>query len=76
MNELMVVYSGGQWLYFKTQRTIIGEAYREYTEMMSRLGVNIDNMHPERAILRDADGSDIGAMQFALVFTEEEKHNG
>lgn len=60
MNELMIVYNGGQWLYYKTSQQTARSALNEFEALCGRTGINTDNMRVQSAVLRDPLQNDIG----------------
>ena len=63
MNELMIAV-GNSYIYFKTNKTAVYDAMVEFENNMMSIGVNIDNMFWDTAVLRDVNGSDIGYMKW------------
>ena len=59
MNELMIVYNGGQWLYYKTSQTTVKGALNEFEALCEKTGINTDNMRVQSAVLRDPLQNDI-----------------
>ena len=65
MNELMIVLkSGGGWLYFKTKETSADRAFTKWLETCEESGMNIDNLSFSFAELRDNDGEAIDSKRF------------
>ena len=62
MNELMICV-GNSWMYFETTKTKVYDALIDFEEHMSLVGINPDNMLWDEAILRDADGNNIGYLK-------------
>ena len=61
MNELMIMFEGGQWLYFKTRENDAETAYT--LDFLYRTlavhGINYDNMKFVKAVLRNEEGETI-----------------
>lgn len=65
MNELMIVLkSGGGWLYFKTNQIIADKAFTEFTESCDNTGINIDNISVSFIELRNSNGLAIDSKTF------------
>ena len=64
MNELMILFDGSQWIYFKTPAAAVDKAYQCFEETCSSADINIDNMLVRSAILRDSHGSVIDTLSF------------
>ncbi len=65
MNELMIVLkSGGGWLYFKTNQIAADKAFTEFEESCENIGINIDNLEFNYAELRDPNGLAIDTKTF------------
>lgn len=64
MNELMVVYEGGQWTYFRTEQEVADEALTEYEETLDNAGINSDNMNICEVVLRNKQGENIDSISF------------
>lgn len=63
MNELMIVYKNN-WIYFKTQESNAKSAYNDFETKCADAGINIDNMKPQKAILRNSVQEDIDEIIF------------
>ena len=61
MNELMVDYGNGNWLYYQTAADNIKDAYTNMLSNLEAIGINFDNMHFCEMLLRDGD-DDIDAL--------------
>ena len=64
LNDLMVVYgnipgTNTSWAYFITSKETAMEAYDDYLKAAESAGINMDNMHPRRIVLRNEDKEDI-----------------
>lgn len=59
MNELMVCFGDGGYIYYNTDATEIDKATREWARIMDRAGMNIDNLVPTYACLRDNHDNNI-----------------
>jgi len=44
-NELYLEYEGGSYQYFDTNNSEWDSALREFENIMTRVGLNMDNMH-------------------------------
>lgn len=65
MNELMIVLkSGGGWLYFKTNQIIADKAFTEFTESCDNAGINVDNISVNFIELRNSNGLAIDSKTF------------
>lgn len=56
MNELCLGFGGCGHIYFSTKRGAVDVALMELRGRLDSIGVNIDNMSPKTAILRDSNG--------------------
>ena len=52
-NELMVLFSGGNYIYRKTHKHTVKTALTEFFQVCSDHDMNFDNMKLEGAVLRD-----------------------
>lgn len=66
MNELMIVFKGGNYLYYKTHISNLKHALEDFRIRCEVNNINIDNMNIEKAVLRDANGKKISP-QYKLV---------
>ena len=62
MNELMVETEGGQWFYFKTNEEKALPAFNKFCSAMVSAGINDDNIHYHKAVLRNKDMNDIDTL--------------
>ena len=60
MNELMVVFGNAGYVYFETEKEIASSAYYDFIRHMRMSGINVDNLHPTKVVLRDINMDDIG----------------
>ena len=60
-NELYIPIKGGNWLYFKTNKTTANEAFVEYDNLIKRLEINDDNVEYEydKIELRNAETQEV-----------------
>ena len=64
-NELMINFFGHSgYIYFLTDAMMAKDAFREYENACAMAGINIDNMRPSSAWLRDENGVDIDRIVF------------
>lgn len=59
MNELMISFVGGNYLYYKTLWGNAVDAIKDFYSDCNSLSINIDNMRIVGAVLRDEEGNDI-----------------
>ena len=65
VNELMIsIKDSDSYLYFKTSKTTVKEAVKEFDLLMYRLGVNTDNLQIDVAVLRNKDDETIDKFTF------------
>ena len=57
MYELMVCFGNGGYMYYNTDQILIDKATREWGHVIDHAGMNIDNMNPTSACLRDNNGN-------------------
>ena len=76
MNELMVVYDGGQYLYWPTIETTPQNAIRAFGKLLSDNGINMDNMMVFRYELRDENGNDIPEISRPCEYCGEQVNAG
>lgn len=56
-NKLYIGFTGGNWLYFSTNHDDLTEAYKEYQELLERIGINDNDMTEIKLeIVRNYDG--------------------
>lgn len=55
VNELMICFGDGGYIYYNTYESEINKATKEWARLMDRIGINIDNLMPTSACLRDPD---------------------
>lgn len=55
MNELMIVFEGGNYIYYKTNKTTAWGAYKEFECTCESAQINIDNMNVVKAELMNED---------------------
>lgn len=59
MNELKVTIGCEDWIYWKTEKTNVWEAWGELQERMKGIGIDVNYFHPDELVLRNANGEDI-----------------
>ena len=64
MNELMINYENGNYIYYKTNMTTAWDAYHEFQRKCSQVGINVDDMIPTEARLMNEELEDIGVWKF------------
>ncbi len=64
MYELMIAVSGGNWMYFRTDRNRVDKAWNEFLETMDNIGCDVDNVNFVSAELRDGEGNEIATLKF------------
>lgn len=59
MNELMISFIGGGYLYYTTKQSTVDKAFNEFLQTCEVAIINMDNMLFDRGILRNQAGFDI-----------------
>lgn len=57
MNELMISFMGGGYVYYTTNQSNADKAFDEFLQTCENSGINMDNMLFDKAILRNQDGN-------------------
>ncbi len=55
MNELMITFMGGGWIYFKTDQEKADKAFDEFLRICEDSGMNMDNMDFAKCELRSEE---------------------
>lgn len=63
--ELMLTVQG--YVYFKTSARTVKDAMHAFRDAADNAGINIDNLVPGTAALRDADGNDVDTNVFSDI---------
>ena len=64
MNEVMVEFGNGGYVYYDTDENNALWAAEEVLKCMENNGINVDNLYPTRAVLRDQNRNDISETDF------------
>jgi len=64
MNELMINYENGNYIYFKTNMTTAWDAYHEFERKCGQVGINCDNMSPTETVLMNEEFEHISVWKF------------
>lgn len=57
MNELMLVITSEDWIYFPTRCIEADSAFAEFLRTCESVGINMDNVYFESYELRDSEGN-------------------
>ena len=55
MNELMIIFTSGDYIYFKTDQKTADKAFDEFLEVCENANINIDNMNFAKCELRNKE---------------------
>ena len=53
MNELMITFMNGGYIYYKTDQVKADKAFDEFLRICEEAGMNLDNMFWDKAVLRN-----------------------
>lgn len=59
VREAMIDFSGGQYVYFKTNADTAEAALRDFEKVCAKNDIDISNAQPVKVVLRDSDGGDL-----------------
>lgn len=64
MNEVKIEFGKAGYIYYETDEDTAVWAVDEALNCMKNNGINVDNLHPTEAVLRDANGNDIDSVNY------------
>ena len=64
MNEVKIEFGKAWYIYYKTDEDTADWAVDEALNCMKNNGINVDNLNPVAAILRDENGNDIDSVTY------------
>lgn len=64
MNEVKIEFGKAGYIYYQTDEDTAVWAVGEALNCMKNNGINVDNLHPTEAVLRDANGNDIDSVSY------------
>ncbi len=64
MNEIKIEFGKAGYIYYKTDEDTAVWAVDEALNCMKNNGINVDNLNPIAAILRDENGNDIDSVVY------------